>query len=162
MKKSIIILSSFLMITLVAGSVFAWGPGRGLGMMGSGYIQDCPVYGGQQNFNDLSKDQINKMGTLRQQFIDETYELRAAKFQKHQEIRMLMQTSEPDRAKLDKLSREITDLQQQIRGRQMDFQMEARKISPQFGMGQGFMHRGGRWSKGGSRGYGNGGCYYNN
>ncbi|MCP4721845.1 MAG: periplasmic heavy metal sensor [Desulfobacteraceae bacterium] len=106
MKKSIIIVSSLLMVTLVAGNVFAWG---------SGFNQDCPKYGGQTAFNDLSKEQREDLTALRQTFIDETYGLRSSKFQKQQEMRMLMETSDPDRAKLGKLSQQITDLQKQVR-----------------------------------------------
>ncbi|WP_457553247.1 Spy/CpxP family protein refolding chaperone [Desulfobacula sp.] len=136
MKKSIIIISSLVMVALVSGSVFAWGPGRGRGM-GQDYSQDCQGYGGQGALNDLSKEQRDELNTLRQKFIDETYELRSAKFAKHQEMRMLMQTSEPDRAKLDKLSQDITNLQKQVRDKSIDFRLAAKKISPELGMGQG-------------------------
>ncbi|WP_299979743.1 periplasmic heavy metal sensor [Desulfobacula sp.] len=164
MKKTIIIISSILIVAFVSGNVFAWGQGKGRGM-GSGYNQDCPRYGGQSAFNDLSKDQRNALTTLRQTFVDETYEVRSGKFVKRQEMRMLMETSDPDRAKLEKLSREITDLQKQIRDKRIDFQLDAKKISPELGMGKGFRQGPGKWSKrGGQRGFqgqGNG-CYYNN
>ena len=153
MKKSIIIISSFLMVALVAGSVFAWGQGKGRGM-GSGYNQDCPRYGGQGVFNDLSQDQRDELTALRQKFIDETYEVRSAKFAKQQEMRMLMETSDPDRAKLAKLSQEITDLQKQVRDKRIDFRLAAKKISPELGMGRGF----GQGHGNGSRRGGQGGC----
>jgi len=162
MKKSIIIISSFLMVALVSGSAFAWGHGRGQGM-GYGYNQDCPQYGGQGVINDLSKDQKDALNTLRQEFIDDTYELRAAKFQKRQEIRMLMQTSSPDRAKLGKLSQEITDLQKQVRDKRIDFLLAAKKIAPELGMGKWFdQGRGKGPGKGGQRGFqGQGNCWNN-
>ncbi|MBU0462086.1 MAG: periplasmic heavy metal sensor [Proteobacteria bacterium] len=149
MKKSIIIISSLLIIALVSGSAFAWGRG-----MGSGYNQDCPRYGGEQGaFNDLSKDQRDALSALRQGFIDETYELRSAKFAKRQEMRMLMETSEPDRAKLDKLSQEIMDLQKQVMSKRIDFMLAAKKIAPELGMGKGFGQGRGEWSgRGGQRG----------
>jgi zinc resistance-associated protein len=152
MKKSIIIISSLLMVSLVAGSVFARGQGKGQ-QMGAGYNQDCRGYGGQGIINDLSKEQIDELSALRQTFIDDTYEVRAAKFQKQQEMRMLMETSEPDRAKLGKLSQEITDLQKQIRDKQIDFRLAAKKISPELGMGRGFGKGHGKGLKrGGQRG----------
>ena len=164
MKKSIIMISSLLMVALVAGSVFAWGQGRGRGM-GYNSNQDCPRYGGQSAFNDLSQDQRDELGSLRQVFIDDTYEARSAKFEKRQEMRMLMETSNPDRTKLEKLSREITDLQKQVRDKRIDFQLGAKKISPELGMGAEFGQGRGKWSgRGGQRGFqgqGNG-CYYNN
>ena len=152
MKKSIIIISSLLMVSLVAGSVFAQGQGKSQ-KMGAGYNQDCRGYGGQGISNDLSKEQRYQLSALRQTFIDETYEVRAAKFQKRQEMRMLMETSEPDRAKLGKLSKEITDLQKQLRDKQIDFRLVAKKISPELGMGRGFGQGHGKSLKrGGQRG----------
>ena len=163
MKKSIIIISSLLMVSLAAGSVFAWGHGKGRGM-GSGFNQDCPRYGGQNAWSNLSQDQRDELGTLRQKFIDETYEVRSAKFQKQQEMRMLMETSDPDRAKLDKLSQEITDLQKQVRDKRIDFRLAAKKISPELGMGKGFGQGRGKGSnRGGQRGcQGQGIGWYNN
>jgi len=146
MKKSIIIISSFLMVALVAGSVYAWGPGRGMGMGFNSY-QDCLNYGGQTSFNDLSREQKDELMALRQKLIDETYELRSAMQQKHQEVRMLMETSNPDRVKLDKLSGDITELQAQMRDKQIDFQLDAKKISPELGMGMMYGQGRGKWSK---------------
>jgi zinc resistance-associated protein len=159
MKKSIIIISSLLMIALLAGSVFAWGPGKGRGM-GYGDNQDCPRFGGQGQavLNDLTKEQRDELTALRQKFIDETYELRSSNFQKRQEMKMLMQTSDPDRAKLDKLSQDITDLQKQVRDKGIDFRLAAKKITPELGLGAGFGKGCGRWAgKGGQRG-GQRGC----
>jgi len=157
MKKSIIIISSLLMVALVSGSAFAWGQGKCQGRgqaMGYGDNQDCPRYGGEQGtLNDLSKDQKDAISKLRQGFIDETYELRSAKFAKRQEMRMLMETSEPDRAKLDKLSQEIMDLQKQVMSKRIDFILAAKKIAPELVMGKGFGQDRGEWSgRGGQRG----------
>jgi len=79
-------------------------------------------------------------------------------------MKMLMETSEPDRAKLDKLSQEITDLQKQVRDKQIDFQLAAKKISPELGMGRGYGQGHGKGSKkGGQRGcQGQGNWYQNN
>jgi len=163
MKKSIIIISSLLMVSLIAGSVFAWGSGKSRGM-GSGSNKDCPRYGDQNTLNNLSQDQRDELGTLRQKFIDETYEVRSAKFQKRQEMRMLMGTSDPDRAKLDKFSQEITKLQKQVRDKRIDFQLAAKEISPELGMGKGFGQGRGKWSNRGHQrgGQGQGGWHHNN
>ncbi|MBT3175790.1 MAG: periplasmic heavy metal sensor [Desulfobacula sp.] len=175
MKKSIIIMGSLLLVALVSGNVFAWGQGgcRGNGQ-GTGYgnNQDCPRNGGQgAAFNDLTKDQSDELQELRQKFIDETYELRSAKFTKHQEMRMLMETSEPDKAKLDKLSQELSDLQKQVRGKRIDFMLAAKKIAPELGLGKGFGqgrgrgfgHGGGqRGCQGQGQGQGQGNCWNNN
>ncbi len=152
MKKSIIILSSMLMVALVAGSVFAWGPGKGRGQ-GMGFNQYCPRYGGQNQgaISDLSSEDRDALTALRQKFIDETYEFRAKKFEKKQEMRMLMETSNPDRGKIDKLSDAILNLQKQIKDKQIDFQLAAKKIAPELSMGRGFGQGRGSMSKGGSQ-----------
>jgi len=144
MKKPIMIISALVLVALIAGNVFAWEHGKGR-------RTGC---GGQGVWNDLSQDQRDELIALRQKFVDETYELRSANFQKHQEMRLLMETSSPDRAKLDKISRELTDLQQQLRDSRIDFALAAKKISPKLGMGPGFgKGRGNRSGNGCQNGY---------
>lgn len=177
MKKAILIMGSLVVMSLIAGSAFAWGPGHGRGMgfgCGMGFSQgadggpgqNCPGYGGRDGWNDLSQVQKDDLTALRQKFIDETYASRSAMFQKQQEMRMIMETSNPDKARLDELSGEMADLQKQIRSRMIDFQLNAKKISPELGMGFGQGHGRGMMNRGGQRGcpgYGQGqGNTYNN
>ena len=167
MKKSIIIISSLLMVALVAGSVFATGPGkRGNRGHGMGYNQDCPRYGGQNAVANLSQEQRDQFSAIRQQLIDETYELRSEQFDNQQKMRMLMETSNPDRAKIDKLSQKITAVQKQLRDKQIDFQLAAKKISPELGkgkrFGQGFMAQSNRGGQRGCQGQRSSGCWQNN
>jgi zinc resistance-associated protein len=153
MKKTSIIITALLMVALVAASAYAWGPGRGMGYGSNN--QDCPRYGGQGNSAaNLSDEQQEQLDTLRQQFIDETYEIRAANLQKRGEFKLLMQTSEPDREKLSALSQEITDLQKQLRDKGIEFALDAKTISPELGQGRGWGQGQGRgqgkgWSRGG-------------
>ncbi len=52
---------------------------------------------------------------------------------------MLMETSSPDRAKLETLSKTVTDLRGQIQSKSIDYQLAAKKIAPELNMGgQGF------------------------
>ncbi len=149
------------MVTLVAGSAFAKGSGKNRSKgQGMGYNQQCPGYGGQNALNNLSQKQRDEFSALRQKFIDETYEFRAAKFQKQQEMRMLMETSNPDRDKIDKLSEKITDFHKQIRNKQIDFQLSVKKISPELGMGNGFRQGYGRHSQRGGQNACQGGSGY--
>ncbi len=138
MKKTFIIITSLAAIALVAGTGFAWGPGGG-GSTAAGYGSgwNCPGYGRQAGFNDLSRDQRNQLQALRQKFIDDTYELRSERFARQQEIRMLMQTSNPDAARLNKLSAEMNDLQKQIMDKRIEFVLAAKKIAPELAMGPG-------------------------
>jgi zinc resistance-associated protein len=161
MKKSLIIISSILLVAFVAGNVFAWGQGHG--MMGGGQGgqggqncqgisggQNCQGFGGQNGASNITPEQSAELTKLRQTFTDDTYELRSAKFSKQQEMRMLMQTSDPDRAKLNTLSKEVSELQNQLRNKSLDFQLAAKKIAPEFGQGAGF----GRGMRGGGQGSG--------
>lgn len=137
MKKSILIISTFLLVAFIAGNGLAWDSGKNRGK-GYGNQQNCQGFQGKGAWNDLSQEQKDELAALRQSFIDDTYDLRSAKFQKHQELRMLMETSDPDRTKLDTLSRELTEIQGQLRNKRIDFQLAAKKISPELGMGMGF------------------------
>ena len=169
MKKTIIIISSMLMVTLVAGSVFATGQGkrnnRGQGM---GYNQDCPRYGGQNAMANLTEEQKDQFSALRQKLIDETYELRSEQLDNQQKMRMLMETSNPDRAKIDKLSEKIGNVQIKLRNKMIDFQLAAKKIAPElgkgrgFGSGKGFMSQSNRGGQRGCQGQRGGGCWQNN
>ncbi|OGR38293.1 MAG: hypothetical protein A3J80_02070 [Desulfobacula sp. RIFOXYB2_FULL_45_6] len=162
MKKSVTIISSVLFIALFTGSVFAFGPGMG---MGGRHSSGCG-FGGEEAWSDLSKEQKDELTALRQKFIDETYALRSSKNQKHQEMRMLMETSAPDRAKLSKLSGEILDIEKQLNEKQIDFMLSAKKISPEIALGAGFGRGQGKsGNRGGNRDcprYQDGGRPYNN
>ncbi len=165
MKKTTILITALLLAALIAGTGFAWGPGMGKGM-GPGYSQDR---WGQTSWNDLSDEQKDQLAMLRQKFIDDTYALRSEKRLKRHEIRLLMETSEPDRAKLNQLSQDIADLEKKYRDRQIDFRLEAKKIAPEFNMRSGSRQGRGRWQgyRGGQNGQwncqgpGSGGCYNN-
>ncbi len=148
MKKSITIISSVVFLALFTGSVFAFGPGMGMG----GGSSSCSGFGGEAAWDDLSKEQRDELTALRQKFIDETYALRASMLQKHQEMRLLMETSTPDRAKLSKLSGEILDIEKQLNEKQIDFMLSAKKISPEIALGAGFGRGHGKSGKrGGNR-----------
>ena len=134
MKKSILVISSVVFLALFTGSVFAFGPGMGMG--GGSYT--CRGLGGGAAWDDLSKEQKDELTALRQKFIDETYTLRTSMLQKHQEMRLLMETSAPDRAKLSKLSGEILDIEKQLNEKQIDFMLAAKKVSPELALGAGF------------------------
>ncbi len=133
MKKTLMIIGSLMVVAIMAGSGFAWGPGHG-----RGFDRDCPGFNGRGAGANLSQEQRDSLAALRQKFIDETYESRSALSQKHQEMRLLMETSSPDSDKLKDLSEEMVDLQKQVRDKMIDFQLEAKKISPELMMGSGF------------------------
>ena len=143
MKKSFTIISTLLIISLLAGAAFAWGPGKGRrsGNGDTNACYNCPGQTGQAGTSDLTKEQTDQLTVLRQKLIDNTYAEKSAKMAKTQEIRLLMQTSNPDRAKLSQLSNDVLELDKQIMDKQIDHQLEVKKIAPQLsgfrGMGFG-------------------------
>lgn len=128
-----IVITSLLAVTLLATSAFSWG-GGGRGCGGSGQAgNNYEGYGanGTNVWNDLSQEQRDELTALKQKFIDDTYEVRSAMMVKHQEMRMLMETSDPDRAEIDALAEDVTDLRTQMQTKRIDFQLAAKKIAPE-------------------------------
>ena len=145
MKKSLLTLTTLLVMAMFASSVLAWGPGDGRRMSGNadgrGYCQKAGGFAGMAN---LSKEQQDQLRALHQKFIDDTYELRSTKFQKRTEIRMLMETSNPDRTKLLKLYDDMASIEKQLRVKRVDLQLASKKIAPELGSGFGFGPKSGR------------------
>jgi zinc resistance-associated protein len=148
MKKSIILITALIAVGFFATQAFSWGPGKG--MRGSGSGVNCPGID-TSTYNDLSKAQQDELATLRQKFTDDTYELRASMLHKHNEIRLLMETSAPDRDTLSRLTTELSDLMKQIQEHRIDFMLAAKKVAPELRFSQGT-------GRGYHKGYGKGTC----
>ncbi len=136
MKKLISLLSMLIVISLAAGAAYAWGPDHGKNT-GQGYhtgYSGCDGWGPGINLTQEQKDQLT---ALRQKFIDDTYASRSTKLEKKQQIRLLMETSNPDRAKLIRLSNDILDLDQKIMEKKIDYRLAVKKIAPELSR----MHR---------------------
>lgn len=137
MKKLISLLSTLIVISLAAGAAFAGGPGQGKNTWhgcNTGY-SGCDRWDSGMNLNQEQKDQLT---ALRQKFIDDTYTSRSAKLEKKQQIRLLMETSNPDRAKLIRLSNDILDLDKKITEKRIDYRLALKKISPELSRMHGF------------------------
>jgi len=148
------ITGTLLIVALMAATAFAWGPGRGMGYD----RQNCPRYGGQQVPAQLTEEQTQAFNALRQNFVDETADLRIAQSQKKEEMRLLMQTSDPDRTRIQALSNEMADIHKQLRDKQIDFALSAKKIAPELGYGMGFGPHGKGFGRGDQGGFGNQNC----
>jgi zinc resistance-associated protein len=148
MKNSIILITALIAVGFLATQAFSWGPGKGMRGPGSGI--NCPGID-RSAYHDLSKAQQDELATLRQKFTDDTYELRTAMLHKHNEIRLLMETSAPDRDTLSRLSTELSDLMTQVQEHRIDFMLAAKKVAPELRFGQGTGH-------GFHKGYGKGNC----
>lgn len=148
MKRTKLTLAALLIVTLIATTALAWGPGRGGGRWGGGGYGgqggvDCPRYG-QQIDADLTQEQQDQLAALRQKFIDDTFSIRSERIAKKQEFRLLMQTSDPDKEKLSELSNTMLELDKALMDKQIDYQLEVKKIAPELtpfmgrGPGKGF------------------------
>ena len=147
MKKTMITLTALLIVGFMAASAFAWGHGNGKRRGCGGK--------GQAMYNNLTDEQKTELRELRQQFVDETYESRAAMMTKHQELRMLMETSNPEKAELQALSDEIMGLKKAMADKRIEFALKAKEIAPELNL----MAFGGRGGKMGKNGFGgSGGC----
>ncbi|HKL00318.1 MAG TPA: periplasmic heavy metal sensor [Desulfotignum sp.] len=148
MKKTLILITALLVTGFMATQAFSWGQGNRMG--GYGHGTNCPGIdrGGWQ---DLSKPQQDELSAIHQKFIDDTYEMRVSRMQKHNEIRLLMETSAPDRAALTRLTEELSDITRQIQENRIDFMLAAKKVAPELRFGQ-------RMGKGYHKGYNSGNC----
>ncbi len=130
MKKRLFTLTT-LCLVLMASVAFAYHHGNGKGRMG-----DCPRFN-RSAMADLSQDQRDQISALQQKFIDETYETRNEMMLKRNEMRMLMETSNPDRAKLSSIMDDLNGLRSGLMEKRMDFVLDAKKIAPELTMGMG-------------------------
>ena len=121
--------------------------------------RNCPRFmnGPGQQWVNLTPEQQTQLKALHQKFVDETASQRVGLTSKREAIRILMQTTSPDRNQLIALTGELADLQKALMAKGIDFTLEARKIAPELripmmfhGMGGGlgmgmFPNRGGRF-----------------
>ncbi|PIE61806.1 MAG: hypothetical protein CSA29_01505 [Desulfobacterales bacterium] len=136
MKKSLIRLSVLLMIGFMAASAFAWGHGDKKD--GDCSRQDLGIY------KHLTDDQKSQLWELHQQWVDESYDTRAAMMTKHQALRMLMETSNPAKSDVQALSDEIFKLKKELADKRVAFALKAKKIAPEINfmnMGHGGMDK---------------------
>ncbi|MGD9731015.1 MAG: Spy/CpxP family protein refolding chaperone [Desulfamplus sp.] len=146
MKKGKLIgLAVGLVMALIVTDAFAWdGCGRRGGNMRGGFHGQGGI---GQEWDALTDDQKGKLKALHQKFIDETASARAAINAKREEIRILMQTSAPDSAKLHSLVAEWTNMKKQVMDKRIDMDLDAKKIAPEINLPMGF------------HGFGNNGCF---
>lgn len=133
MKKTLATLTILVITCTFSASAFASPPKKGKDVR-----QARPLA-----CMNLTDEQQNQLRDLHQKFIDDTYEMRADLMNLDQQIRMYMETSNPDPAKLKSMIMEKADLAKDLDVKRMDFALDARKISPELkympmGMGPGF------------------------
>jgi zinc resistance-associated protein len=156
MKKTLTILGALLLVAAVAYPVLAWGPGWG-GMhrdtgwgYGPGY---CWNNGVGYGYGGLSQEQATKLDQLRQNFYNNTAEIRNELWTKTRELNSELNSANPDRNRITALQNDINNLRSKMAQKRLDFDLKARKIAPNADTAQGY----GPGSGQGMMGYGRGG-----
>jgi len=149
MKRLVMMLGIVILVGAMAVPVLARGPdwGKGGQRMGSWASGpgSCWQYG--RGNDTLTEEQRTKLDKLHQRFYDETAQLRTEIWAKRGELRILMNTSNPDVEKAKALQKQINDLTGKMAQEKITFQLEARKINPDLRFGGGFGRGYGRHMK---------------
>ncbi len=117
MKKTILFLVCILILTLGLFGMATAGPwGKGMGGGGWGA--------------NITPEQSAKIFELKQKFMNDTAPLRQQMLQKRTELSALWQAPNPDQAKIAAKQKELNALRDQMQQKQLDFQMQVRKIAP--------------------------------
>lgn len=133
-------LTALLLIIIASSSAYAWGTG-------GSPCDGCPcpqafVRGGGggcpwDEFNDrwdeqdgLTSEQKEQLIALRRKFVDDTAPPRIALNTAYKNLAVLMGTSDPDRKAIQSLLKEISELNSTLMEKQVNHQLEVRKIAP--------------------------------
>jgi zinc resistance-associated protein len=150
MRKILTTLGILLMVGILAAPVFAhrWARGEGYGAHGGPGYGPCWLEGG-----DVTDNQRAELDKLYENFVKDTDKLREQIWNKSSELDTLLDSANPDANKVRSLQKQISDLQAKMADKQVNFELQARKIAPdaRFGRGEG---RG--YGQGHGRGYGMG------
>ena len=164
MKRLLGILAIVLLIGAIAYPVLAHGPkwGKGGHMMygWEGGPDTGPSYG--RGYDKLTAEQREELDALHKKFYDETTSLRNELRNKSTELDTILNTANPDTEKAKTLQKEISDLQAELSQKQIDLELEKRKINPDARYGRGYGRGYGRHMMGYGphmRGYGPGACW---
>jgi Spy/CpxP family protein refolding chaperone len=113
-----------------AGMDCGLGPGMGAGMgpgMGAGMGPGMGGYCRLDQLN-LTAEQKTKVQALRDAHWNEVNPIRTELFQKHDELRQLWSKTSPDADAITAKQQEISELQNQLRSKVTQFQLELRKL----------------------------------
>ena len=86
---------------------------------------------------NLTAEQQAELQKLRQDFADQTRELREGLQAKRQEMRTLMESSSPDKKELKRVQAEINTLRAQLADARIDHVLKVKEINPQAFSGYG-------------------------
>ena len=154
MKKVLAILGITFLVGLIAYPAFSRGPGWGWGHHGMDYRDrdyryGHMYYGGYEGLSDADRTKLNE---LDRNYYQQTEGIRSQLDQKNDELYVLLDTTNPDPAKVKALQSEISDLRGTLDQEQIEYELESRKIVSDY-------RTSGRPSREYGRGYGRGYCW---
>ena len=151
--KGIIVLAVVAIFGIVTLSFAGWGRGYGH-MMGPGWGHMGGYgYGQEGNPGNMSSEEISKLDKQRAEFFKETENTRQKLYEKELALRSELAKENPDTSKASNLQGEISKLQSDLDQKRLDYEIQARKTSPNY-------DRGRRGGYGPMMGYGPGGGGY--
>ncbi len=130
--KKTTLLALVVSVALVS-SAYAWGPeGKcpGKGNVEGQQVQ-CPGKCFKNDRTALTDEQKEQLDALRQKLIDETAETRIALIAAKKNLNIILETSDPGKKEIKALIKEITELKATLMEKQINHQLEARKIAPE-------------------------------
>jgi len=160
--KLLMVLTLVTVLSFGAYAFADWGSGygpRGWGHMGRGGHMGWggPGYG---YGSDVSEDEYKKIDEEQRAFFKATENLRQDIYEKELALEQELAKENPDVQKAKKLNKELAELETQFEQKQLEHQLNMRKINPR--IGRGYMGRGGMmgYGRGGMMmGYGPGNCW---
>jgi zinc resistance-associated protein len=104
-----------------------WGGGHMMGHWGQGSGYMTPNDKGNGN---LTPDQKTQIEQLDRKYFKDTADLNDRLWRKSSELNALLNTTNPDTKKVKALFREVNDLRSQLDEKNLDYNLERRKIIP--------------------------------
>jgi zinc resistance-associated protein len=159
MKRLAMILGIVVLAGALAVPVFAWGPGWGWGHHMMGYWGGDPGYAG--SYGNLTSEQRNQLNALDRKFYEETADLRNQMWAKYSDLDFLLNSANPDLEKAKGLRKEISELRAKLEEKEVNYELEARKMVPQEELGEAYAGGYGYHMRGygPGMGYGPGACW---
>ena len=154
MKKILAILGIAFLVGLIAYPAFSRGPGWGWGHHGMDYWDRYYRHGHMyyRGYEGLSDGDRSKLEDLDRTYYQETEGIRNQLYQKSDELYALLDSTNPDSEKVRALQSDISDLRGALDQKEIEYELESRKIVSDF-------RSSGRSSRGYGRGYGRGYCW---
>jgi zinc resistance-associated protein len=83
-------------------------------------------------YGNLSEQEMQKLDQQRAEFFKATENLRQQLYEKEQDLRSELAKENPDTSKASSLQSEISKLQSELDQKRLDYEIQARKIAPNY------------------------------